>query len=113
MNRRRNQPRPSGYAISCVIIASAIISAGGVLHVFFKNCQIQTQREMDAIDQRIEHCRLEVRTMEMRMDQLLNRFVIRKQLEENGSNLHPISLTIVEEIESVPSQRRSVATAVP
>jgi hypothetical protein len=47
------------------------------------------------------------------MDQLLNRFVIRKQLEENGSNLRPISFAIVEEIDSTPPIRRSVASAAP
>ena len=50
---------------------------------------------------------------EMRMDQLLNRFVIRKQLEENGSTLRPISLAVVEEIDPAPPHRRSVASAAP
>jgi hypothetical protein len=63
------------------------------------------RREIDAIERRIEHCRLEIRTTEMRMDQLLNRFVIRKQLEENGSNLRPISLAVVEEIDPAPPHR--------
>ena len=36
----------------------------------------------------------------MRMDQLLNRFVIRKQIEENGSNLRPIPMGVVEQIDA-------------
>jgi cell division protein FtsL len=113
MNRRRDQPKTPASVIFSVILAFAIMAAGGVIHVLYKNRQIQTRREIDAIDRRVEHCRLEIRTTEMRMDQLLNRFVIRKQLEENGSNLRPISLTNVEEIDPAPPQRRSVASAVP
>jgi cell division protein FtsL len=113
MNRRRDQPKTPAFLIFSVILAFAIMAAGGVIHVLYKNRQIQTRREIDAIDRRVEHCRLEIRTTEMRMDQLLNRFVIRKQLEENGSNLRPISLTNVEEIDPAPPQRRSVAAAAP
>lgn len=113
MNRRRDQPKTPASVIFSVILAFAIMAAGGVIHVLYKNRQIQTRREIDAIDRRVEHCRLEIRTTEMRMDQLLNRFVIRKQLEENGSNLRPISLAVVEEIDPAPPHRRSVASAVP
>jgi len=110
MNRRRDEPRTPVSVFFAVILAAAIMAAGGVLHAYYKNRQIQITREIDAIERRVEHCRLEIRTTEMRMDQLLNRFVIRKQLEENGSNLRPISLTIVEEIDPAPPTRRSVAS---
>ena len=91
MNRRRDEPSTSASVFLAVILAAAIIAAGGVLHVFYKNRQIQITREIDAIDRRVEQCRLDIRTSSMRMDQLLNRFVIRKQLQENGSTLRPIS----------------------
>ncbi|RPJ35619.1 MAG: hypothetical protein EHM17_01670 [Verrucomicrobiaceae bacterium] len=113
MNRRRDQPKTPAFVIFAVILAFAICAGGGVLHVFYVNQQIKVRREIDAIDRRVEHCRLEIRTTEMRMDQLLNRFVIRKQLEENGSNLRPISLAVVEEIDPAPPLRRSMASAAP
>lgn len=113
MNRRRNETRTPFLVIFSVIFAFALMAAGGVLYAFYKNRQIQIRREIDAIDRRVEHCRLEIRTIEMRMDQLLNRFVIRKQLEENGTTLRPISLAVVEEIDPAPPPRRSVASAVP
>ena len=84
-----------------------------MLHAYYKNRQIQISREIDAIDRRVEHSRLDIRTTEMRMDQLLNRFVIRKQLEDNGSGLRPIALAVVEEIDPAPPTRRSVASAAP
>jgi hypothetical protein len=49
----------------------------------------------------------------MRMDQLLNRFVIRKQIEENGSSLRPIPIGVVEEIDATAASRHSVASAAP
>lgn len=113
MNRRRDEPRTPVSIYFAVILAAAIIAGGGVLYAFYKNRQIQVSREIDAIDRRVEHARLDIHTTEMRMDQLLNRFVIRKQLEENGSTLRPISLNVVEEIDPAPPSRRSVASAAP
>jgi hypothetical protein len=113
MNRRRDEPRTPASVFVAVILAAAIIAGGGVLHAYYKNRQIQISREIDAIERRVEHSRLDIRTTEMRMDQLLNRFVIRQQLEENGSSLRPISLSVVEEIDSAPPSRRSVASAAP
>jgi hypothetical protein len=113
MNRRRNESRTSGFPILALIFGAVIITGGGVLHGFYKNSQVKITREIDAIERSIEHQRLEIRTTEMRMDQLLNRFVIRKQLEQNGSTLRPLSLAFVEEIDPAPTNRRSVASAAP
>ena len=49
----------------------------------------------------------------MRMDQLLNRFVIRKQIEENGSALRPIPIGVIEQIDATAASRHSVASAAP
>ena len=111
MNRRRDEPRTPVSVFIAVILAATISAGGGVLHAYYKNRQVQITREIDAIDRNVEHCRLEIRTTEMRMDQLLNRFVIRKQLQENGSSLRPISIAVVEEIDPAPPTRRSVASA--
>jgi hypothetical protein len=54
-----------------------------------------------------------MRTTQMRMDQLLNRFVIRKQLSENGSDLIAISSAVVEEVDPAPADPRAVASAAP
>ncbi|MCX6868398.1 MAG: hypothetical protein NTV46_19770 [Verrucomicrobia bacterium] len=113
MNRRRHESHTSGFPIFVLLFIAAIIAAGGALYVFYKNSQIKITREIDAIERRVEHYRLEIRTTEMRMEQLLNRYVIRKQLEANGSPLRPISIAIVEEIDPALPNRRSVASAVP
>lgn len=113
-NRRREEPRRShASVIFAMILAATIIATGGVLHAYYKNRQIQVSREIDAIEKNVDHCRFEIRTAEMRMDQLLNRFVIRQQLEQNKSRLRPISLAVVEEINPAPPTRRIVASFSP
>ncbi len=113
MNRRRNEPRTSSAAIFALISAAAIASAGGVLHVTYKNRQIAIRREIDGIESRVEEHRLDIRTTQMRMDQLLNRFTIRKQIAENRSLLRPIPIGVVENIDDSQALRQSVASSLP
>lgn len=113
MNRRRHETRTPFLVFFALILAAAIAAAGGVLHAYYKNRQIQITREIDAIDRNIVQCRLDIQTTEMRMEELLNRFVIRKQIEQNGSSLRPIPMGVVEEIDSATAQRHSVASAAP
>ena len=113
MNRRRNETRTPASTFFALFLAAAIAAAGGVLHAFYKNCQVQISREIDATDRRVEQCRLDIRNTDMRMDNLLNRYVIRKQIEENGSSLRPIPLGVVEDIDATVASRHSVASAAP
>lgn len=113
MNRRRNENRTPASVYFALILAFVIAAAGGVLHAFYKNRQIQISREIDAIERRVDKYRLDIQTVEMRSDELLNRFAIRKQIEENGSSLRPIALTSIEEIDTPVSVRHSVASAAP
>lgn len=113
MNRHRNEEQTPVSVFFSLFLAAAIVAAGGVLHAYYKNRQVQISREIDAIDRRVEQSRLDIRTTEMRMDQLLNRFAIRKQIESNGTTLRPIPIGVIEEVESITSSRRSVASASP
>lgn len=110
-NRRRDAPRTSSVPLFAILLGAGIAAAGGVLHAYYKNLQVSLSREIDGAERRIEQRRLEIRTTEMRMDQLLNRFVIRQQLEENGSTLRPIAQQAIEDVTPTPPARRSVASA--
>lgn len=113
MNRHRKEERTPVSVFFSLFLAAAIAAVGGVLHAYYKNRQVQISREIDAIDRRVEQDRLDIRITQMRMDQLLNRFTIRKQIESNGTTLRPIPIGVVEEVNSVPSSRHSVASASP
>ena len=113
MNRRKNESRTPISVFFALFLAAGIAAAGGVLHAYYKNRQITITREIDAIDRRVEQYRLDIRTTEMRMDNLLNRFAILKQIEENGSGLRPIPMGAVEQIDSALINRHNVASAEP
>ncbi len=113
MNRRRqeNQMRISPSVIFALILAGAIGAVGGVANVYYKNCQIKTAREIDAIEKRIDRNRLATRTIQMRSDQILNLFSIRTQLEEDGTTLVPIPAGVSEDMS--PAETASVASVQP
>ena len=112
MNRRRqeNQTKISPVVIVSLILAGIIGAFGGVKFVYYRNCQIQTAREIDAAETRIEGYKLDIRTVQMRADQILNLFAIRSTLEDIGTDLVPIPLGVSEDI--APAENTSVATAI-
>ncbi|MGA0845197.1 MAG: hypothetical protein ACO3RV_01535 [Luteolibacter sp.] len=112
MNRRRDHHRPSGFIIASILLGISIIACGGVAYVYYKNEQVKTNRQIDAVERRVEHARLEISTLVMRMDQVLNRFALRETLIQNQSDLRPIHPNVVEDLDAAPSNR-NVASAVP
>lgn len=111
MNRRRSDPRHSASLFLAMFLGFVVAAFGGVLYAYFKNRQIQTLREIDRTERRIEQHQLEIRTTEMRIDQALNRFVIREELAQQRSMLKAIPRGVVEEVKSTPA--RAVALAAP
>ena len=113
MNRRKSETRHPASVFFAIILGVSIAAAGGVLHAYYKNRQIQVAREIDAIERRIEQYQLDIRTTQYRTDQLLNRFAMRERLNENSSPLRPIPMGVIEEVDPVPPTRNSVAAVVP
>jgi hypothetical protein len=113
MNRRRNEARTPTLIYVAVFLALAIVAVGGVSYANLKNRQIQVSRAIDATDRRSEKWRLDIRTTEMRMDELVSYFVLVKKIKENHSTLRPIPTGVVEEVDSALSSGPSVASASP
>ncbi|MFD2256839.1 hypothetical protein ACFSSA_09140 [Luteolibacter algae] len=111
MNRRRqdNHTRISPVVIFALILAGAIGAVGGITYVYFRNCQIETAREIDVIERRIEQHQLDIRTVQMRSDQILNLFAIRKTLEDLGTDMRPIPAGVSEDM--LPNLPNAVASA--
>ncbi len=110
MNRRRQEThsRISPVVIFALILAGAIGAIGGITYVYYRNCQIVAAREIDVIERRIERHQLEIRTIQMRSDQILNLFAIRDTLEEEGTSLVPIPAGVSENI--IPIESAPVAS---
>jgi len=114
MNRRRRQDthvRISPVVIFALILGGAIGAVGGIANVYYKNCQIKTAREIDAIEKRIDRHQLATRTIQMRSDQILNLYAIRTQLEEEGTDLVTIPAGVAEDI--LPVGPTAVASVQP
>jgi len=111
MNRRRSDPRHSASLFLAMLLGAIVAAGGGILYAYLKNRQIQTVRETDRIERRIEQHQLDIRTTQMRIDQALNRYAIREELSQQRSALVAIPRSVVEEVKSVPS--RAVALVAP
>ena len=100
MNRRRNETRCGPLPVAVLVAATALGAFGGVSFVYYKNEQIEVARQIERCEQRIAKHHDDIRTLEMRMDQMLNRYVMRAQLREIGSSLRPVPAEMVEVIAS-------------
>ena len=98
MNRRRTEQRCGPLPVAVLVAAAALGAFGGIVHVYYKNRQIEVARQIERAEERIAQHRNDIRTVEMRMDQMLNRYVMRKQLRDLGSGLRPIPPEKIEVI---------------
>lgn len=110
MNRQKSAPRVHSSTYLTLIGTAIIAACGGILHVDYKNRQIKVNREIDAIEHRIEQYQLDIQTTQMRSDNLLDRYVIQDQLEASGSSLRPIPVGLAEEITATPPSAVAVVT---
>ncbi|MCX6873893.1 MAG: hypothetical protein NTW21_08800 [Verrucomicrobia bacterium] len=111
MNRLKSASRTPLSTFVIVIAAAIIVAGGGSLHAYYKNRQVQVNRDIDTIEHRVEKWQLDISTTKMRSEDLLNRFAIRKQLEDSGSKLRRIPVGLPEEVN--PSPPSAVASAMP
>lgn len=112
MNRLKSTPRTPVSTYLILVVSFAVIAFGGIRHAMLKNRQIQVSREIDACERRIEQHQLDIRTVQMRSETLLNRFAIRKQLEESGTEMRPIPVGFAEEVKTANTPS-SIATTLP
>lgn len=115
MNRKRNAKSSKGIhptTVIAIFLALGTAAAGGVWQAWLKNRQIQVMREIDQIERQSGQHQLDIRTTQMRMDQLLNRFAIRQQLNDMGSTMRPIPMGITEEIPLNPATDKEMPIAV-
>lgn len=113
MNQLRSHPRNHPSVFFVVVLAIVVVASGGMLYAYYKNRQIQTLRAIEAVEKRTEQYQLDIRTSQMRADQLLNRYTIRERLRQMGSDLRPIPQGVVEEIGPRATSAGAVASAMP
>jgi cell division protein FtsL len=105
MNRKKTiRNLNPGSVIFLVLVAIALASAG-VFHAYVKNLQVEVGRKIEKTEQRISQHQLDIKTLQMHLDQQLNRFLIRDQLRQSGSELVSIPVNVLEEISSDGAQQ--------
>lgn len=103
MNRRRIvRPNLSLGSIVLLIVAALVIASAGVFHAYVKNRQINVTRQIEDVERRIQQGELDIKTRQMLLDEQLNRYLIRAKLKEISSDLRPIRVPDVREIEVSP-----------
>jgi cell division protein FtsL len=110
MNRHKSAPRFRPATYFTLIGTATIVAGGGVTHAIYKNRQIQVSREIDAIERRIEQCKLDISTIQMRTENLLDRYRIKEQLEASGSSLVSIPIGLPEEVRAAPPSAVAAVT---
>ena len=98
MNRRRKARNLNFGSVLLLIVAAVVTTAAGLFHAIVKNRQIDVARQTERTEQRIAQHELDIKTLQMRLDRQLNRYLVRDRLQQAGSDLKPIPVTSVEEI---------------
>jgi cell division protein FtsL len=112
-NRRRTNENLGSFGVFVIAIAAIIMVSGGVFFAYLKNRQIETAREIENVEDRIAKHEMDIKTAEMRVDQLTNRYAIRDQLRQNGSSLTAIPANAVESVVPDSAAPSAVALAQP
>lgn len=113
MNRLKSAPRTAVSTYLILVVSFVIIAFGGIRHAMLKNRQVQVCREIDASEHRTEEHQLDIRTIRMRSETLLDRFAIRDRLDEAGSQMRPIPIGLAEEVKPSAQQPTAIANALP
>ncbi len=101
MNKRRSQTNHFGSLhIVMILIITALLGTGGVLHAVMKNRQVVVAREIDDAQNRIEEAEETMKMVQVKIDRKLNRHMIRAELADRGSELQQIPSSAVEVVTS-------------
>ncbi|WP_018969509.1 hypothetical protein [Rubritalea marina] len=93
-----------------LVVLGAMLATGGVMHAILKNAQVQTAREIDAAERRIEETQENIKMVQVKIDRKLNRHMIRADLENRDSQLVSIRS---QDIEVITIPAASFATTSP
>ena len=99
MNRRRKMKPDLGFGTVVLLIVTVVVmAAAGGVHAYLKNRQIKVARELQGVEDRISQCKLDIATLEVRLDDQLNPILLKDRLMEMSSDLRRIPPGVVEEV---------------
>lgn len=98
MNRRRSEHSGQLSLFVALVLSALVTICGGITHAVAKNSQVKVEREIDQAKKRIEQTRVMTRMVEVRSDKLLDRFDMKKRLEEHRSTMVAITPADIQEV---------------
>lgn len=100
MNVRKTKKK--NFSISELVLlglAAVILTAGGIMHVYASNKEIDTARKIDAAQKEIDEYYAGVSMTNVKIDRNLDRYLMKEDLLSRGSQLRetdPSQLEIVD-----------------
>ena len=104
MNRKKTIRNLNPGSVIFLVLVTVALASAGVFHASVKNMQVEVGRKIEKTEQRISQHQLDIKTLQMHLDQQLNRFLIRDLLRQSGSELVAIPVNALEEVGSDQAQ---------
>ena len=79
------------------MLVAVVLATVGVFHAYIKNMQVQVAREMQKTEKRTQQLSMDIKMLQMRIDQQLILPLLRDRLKQ--SSLVPIPINVIEEID--------------
>jgi hypothetical protein len=82
-----------------LVFVAVVLATAGVFHAYVKNLQVETARKTYKSDKRTNQLEMDIMTINMQLDEQMNRYVLRERLVMQGSDLVPIPSSGIIEID--------------
>lgn len=103
MNKHKTNERGFSFLeIVILSVAAVILMTAGVGHAWLKNSQVETVREMDRSQRRINDHEDVINSLQVKIDKKLNIYQLRDDLEKVHSELVMLPVSAIEKIPAHP-----------
>lgn len=112
MNARKTTKK--NFSISELVllgVAAVIMAAGGIMHVYASNKEIETVRKIDAVQKEIDEYYADVNMINVRIDRNLDRYIMKEDLLARGSELRATDPSQLEMVEPGARSHERLAAA--
>lgn len=110
MNVRKSKKK--NFSISELVLlgmAAVILAAGGIMHVYASNKEIDTARKIDAVQKEIDEYYAGVNMINVRIDRNLDRYLMKEDLMARGSELRETDSSQLEIVQPGAAEAKGLA----
>ncbi len=101
MNKRQiKTSKISPVEVAILALALVVVMVAGVTHAWLRNSYVQTMRDVDQTETRIEEHQDAINSLQVKIDKKLNIYQLRDDLERSGSELVLVPAGSIEKIQA-------------